>query len=131
MEIKKPLKLRVESHFKNEVNSRFGPPPISMDLLIFFRFFFSLFPKEIHFPIEKKEEKKEAPQAPKNKMTLRRRRHRGKKIYFFFDYFFWKNNLAKFWKFWEFLSFFTMVSIGKVSISAKCLFGRIGGLKNL
>ena len=40
-----------------------------------------------------------------------------------------RHALANFGKFWDFLGFFfTMVSSGKVSFSAKCLFGRIDGL---
>ena len=66
---------RVESHFKNEVNSRFGPPPYFDGPANFI--LFSLFPKEIHFPIGKKKKSKK-------KMTSRRRRRRGKKIFFFF-----------------------------------------------
>ena len=71
-------------------------------------------------------------------MPRRRRRREKKNSIFFslifstFSTFFLKNNLAKFWKFWEFFAFFlfTMVSIGKVYFSAKCPYGRIGGLKN-
>ena len=81
-----------------------------------FIFIFFILPKDFHFPVEKKK---------------RRRRRRERKKYIFFRFFFSKNNLAKFWKFWDFLrGGFTVVSIGKVSFSAKCLFGRIGGLKN-
>ena len=99
--------IRVESHFKNEGIYRFGPPPLfrwTCDFFFFSVLFFFIFPKEMHFPIEKKE----APQAPKKKMMPRRRRRRGKNIYryiFFFSIlFFWKNNSAKLWKFWKFLS---------------------------
>ena len=102
----------MESHFKNEGIYRFGPPPPYFDGPVnFFRNFFSLFPKEIRFPVGKKKK--------------RRRRRRKKKwcqgaagaeekekIYFFylfflrFFYFFLENNLAKFWKFWGFWTFF-------------------------
>ena len=65
-------------------------PPLFCGPVIFFRFFFSLFPKEIRFPVEKKRgaEKKnndaEAPQAPRKKNTY------IFFIFFFFDFFFGK-----------------------------------------
>ena len=99
--------LRVESHFKNEGIYRFGPPPYFDGPVNFFRFFFSLFPKEIRFPVEKK--KKEAPQAPEKKNDAEAPQAPRKKIHIFFYIFFssiflffLENNLAKFWKFWEF-----------------------------
>ena len=87
--------------------SRLVPPPS-----FFQRIFISFWKK-------KEKKKKEAPRAPK------------KNMYFPFVIIFLKNNLAKFWKFWELLHFFNIntVSIGEVPFSAKCLFGRISGLK--
>ena len=118
--------------FQKRRNFQVWSPPISTDLNFFCDFFF-IFPKEFHFPFtKKKKKKKEAPQAPKKKMPRRRRRRERKKYIFFpifFSIFFLKNNLTKFWKFWDFCGGGTMVSIGKASFSAKCLFGRIGGLK--
>ena len=103
---------------------RFGPP-----LFRFFPLFLCIF----IFLSEKKrgaagagkKNDAEAPQAPREKNTY---------IFlyiFFFDFFFWKITQQNFGNFGNFeLFFYTTVSIGKVSFSAKCLFGRIGGLKN-
>ena len=82
----------------------FSGPPLFRWTCDFFDFF-SLFPKEIHFPIEKK--KKRRRRRRKIKWRRGAAGAEGKNIffffYFFFDFFFWKNNLAKFW---EFLRFF-------------------------
>ena len=61
-------------------------PPYFDGPVNFFRFFFSLFPKEIRFPVGKK---KEAPQAPEKKNDAEAlQAPRGKIYTFFFDFFF-------------------------------------------
>ena len=51
--------------------------------------------------------------------------------FFLFSIFFFEKLLSKILEILDFFAvfLFAMVSIGKVSFSAKCLFGRIGGLK--
>ena len=74
----------------------------------FFRKIFHFFLRKFVFLLKEKKrgaagaEKKndaEAPQAPRKNI-------KKNIFYIFLRFFFWKNNLAKFWKFWEFLSCF-------------------------
>ena len=98
--------------FQERRNFQVGSPPQTSHLIFFFDFFF-IFPKDFHFPIEKKKkrgaagaEKKnaEAPQAPRKKI------YKFFPILFYFDFFFFsKNNLQNFGNFGNFELFFFLL----------------------